>query len=241
MTGTKIVKLKLEGVGSGEKLPTIKEDPLLEYHMLFEKAPYDGNTEIFYADMLRELDRNGLSQKEIQAIVDKIPDTRETDSTLRRQYYEKVGLFMSALVEGSKDHEVKVKIRRPFNYVGFRMGENKKLTVEGNLGDHTAFGLDGGDLTIVGNTEDNTAIYMRCGSLNIKGNTGKNIGCSMVTGAINVSGNAGDNVGDRIHGGLIDVGGSIGKIGTPVDGSVEGYVGPDRYGEIRHKGVRVAP
>jgi hypothetical protein len=114
------------------------------------------------------------------------------------------GIYISALCNYTKEEEIALKLselKTEINLIGFRLPKGKRLMIEGDAGDFTGIGLEGGELVIEGNAKNWTGAGMRGGKILVK----KNIGL---------------HTGEWMMGGEIYVGGRIRGLGNIVDGKV---------------------
>ena len=101
------------------------------------------------------------------------------------------GVYISALCNHANEEEITLHLRDlnvKINLVGYRLPPDKKLIVEGNVGDFTGIGLDGGELTIEGSSKNYTGAGMKRGKLVVRHNLGFNTGHGMTGGEIIVGG-----------------------------------------------------
>jgi hypothetical protein len=131
------------------------------------------------------------------------------------------GLYISALCNYAKEEEILLKLselKTEINLLGFRLTKGKRLLIEGDAGDFTGIGLEGGDLVVEGNAKNWTGAGMRSGRILVK----KNIGL---------------HTGEWMMGGEIHVGGRVRGLGNIVEGQVferEKMVFP---GKVRHPNI----
>jgi hypothetical protein len=114
------------------------------------------------------------------------------------------GIYISALCNYAKEEEISLKLndlKTQINLLGYRLPVGKKVVVEGNLGDFTGIGMEGGELIVEGNAKNYT-------------------GAGMKSGRIRVSKNIGLHTGEWMMGGEIHVGGRVRGMGKIVDGKV---------------------
>jgi hypothetical protein len=114
------------------------------------------------------------------------------------------GIYLSALCNYTKEEYIVLKLtelRTEINLVGFRLPKGKRLIIEGDTGDFTGIGLEGGELVVEGNAKNWTGAGMRSGKILVK----KNIGL---------------HTGEWMMGGEIYVGGRVRGIGNIVEGKV---------------------
>jgi hypothetical protein len=114
------------------------------------------------------------------------------------------GVYISALCNYTTEEEIVLKLsdlKTEINLIGFRLPKGKRLMIEGDTGDFTGIGLEGGELVIDGNAKNWTGAGMRGGKILIK----KNIGL---------------HTGEWMMGGEIYVGGRVRGLGNIVEGKV---------------------
>ena len=114
------------------------------------------------------------------------------------------GIYISALCNYAKEDEIVLKLndlRTQINLLGYRLPVGKKVVVEGNLGDFTGIGMEGGELILEGNAKNYT-------------------GAGMKSGRIRIAKNIGLHTGEWMMGGEIFVGGRVRGMGKIVDGKV---------------------
>jgi hypothetical protein len=114
------------------------------------------------------------------------------------------GIYISALCNYVKEEEIVLKLselKTEINLLGFRLPKGKRLVIEGDTGDFTGIGLEGGELVVEGNAKNWTGAGMRSGKILIS----KNIGL---------------HTGEWMMGGEIYVGGRVRGLGNIVEGKV---------------------
>jgi hypothetical protein len=114
------------------------------------------------------------------------------------------GVYISALCNYAKEEEITLKLselKTEINLIGFRLPKAKRLMIEGDTGDFTGIGLEGGELMIEGNAKNWTGAGMRGGKILVK----KNIGL---------------HTGEWMMGGEIYVGGKVRGLGNIVEGKI---------------------
>ena len=107
-----------------------------------------------------------------------------------------LGLYISALINASKERCFRLDLHNyptSFHFLGFRLREDKHLSVTGDLGHFTGAGLRGGYLKVTGST-------------------GSWCGADMISGRIEVTGDAHSKIGEQMKGGQIQVCGRIQEI-----------------------------
>ncbi|MFH0860821.1 MAG: hypothetical protein V1921_06435 [Candidatus Altiarchaeota archaeon] len=220
MTGTKVIKLKLEGSTADGMLPKLK-DPVVEKALrLYDRIGYmeqGGFERVIYGEIgyhdtiLEESGGWDLNSGQIQDVITAL-EHREFGT---ERHASKTGLFVNALMLGSKEKEFRISTFTPLDYLGFRWEEPKKLTVDGDLGDHIGKQMEVGEITVRGSIGD--------------------YGCkSMTGGEITVEGNAGSFTGDFTRGGILKVGGKIAGFADQY-----GWSGYFSQGEIWESGKKV--
>jgi hypothetical protein len=130
----------------------------------------------------------------------------ELDSTDKIPYLitGPAGIYISTLCNYAKEEEIYLKLndlKTQINLLGYRLPVGKKVIVEGNLGDFTGIGLEGGELVVEGNAKNYT-------------------GAGMKSGRIRVTKNIGLHTGEWMMGGEVFVGGRVRGMGKIVDGKV---------------------
>jgi hypothetical protein len=101
------------------------------------------------------------------------------------------GVYISALCNHAAEEEISLHLRDltvKINLLGYRLPPHKKLTIEGNVGDFTGIGLDGGELIIEGSGKNYTSAGMKRGKIVVRHNLGFNTGHGMTGGDLIVGG-----------------------------------------------------
>jgi hypothetical protein len=114
------------------------------------------------------------------------------------------GIYISALCNYVQEEEIVLKLselKTEINLIGFRLPKGKRLVIEGDTGDFTGIGLEGGELVVEGNAKNWTGAGMRSGKILVR----KNIGL---------------HTGEWMMGGEIYVGGRVRGLGNIVEGKV---------------------
>jgi hypothetical protein len=114
------------------------------------------------------------------------------------------GLYVSALCNYVHEEEILLKLselKTEINLLGFRLSKGKRLVIEGDTGDFTGIGIEGGELVVEGNAKNWTGAGMRSGKILVR----KNIGL---------------HTGEWMMGGEIYVGGRVRGLGNIVEGKV---------------------
>jgi hypothetical protein len=151
-----------------------------------------------------------LAEKVVKEFEYKVEDIEEfcyeLDSTDKIPYLitGPAGIYISALCNYAQEEEIILKLndlKTQINLLGYRLPVGKKVAVEGNLGDFTGIGMEGGELAVEGNAKNYT-------------------GAGMKSGRIRVTKNIGLHTGEWMMGGEIYVGGRVRGLGKIVDGKV---------------------
>ena len=101
------------------------------------------------------------------------------------------GIYISALCNYAKEEEISLKLselKTEINLIGFRLAKGKRLIIEGDTGDFTGIGLEGGDLLVEGNAKNWTGAGMRSGKVLVRKNVGLHTGEWMMGGEIYAGG-----------------------------------------------------
>ena len=101
------------------------------------------------------------------------------------------GLYISALCNYVEEEEILLKLsdlKTEINLLGFRLPKGKRLLIEGDTGDFTGIGVEGGELVIEGNAKNWTGAGMRNGKILVRKNIGLHTGEWMMGGEIHVGG-----------------------------------------------------
>lgn len=101
------------------------------------------------------------------------------------------GLYISALCNYAEETEIVLKLselKTEINLLGFRLPRGKRLIIQGDTGDFTGIGLEGGELVVEGSAKNWTGAGMRSGKIVVKRNIGLHTGEWMMGGEIHVEG-----------------------------------------------------
>jgi hypothetical protein len=124
-----------------------------------------------------------------------------------------LGLFISALINDSKERSFKLNLhnyQNSFHFLGYRLKADKHLSVTGDMGHFTGAGLRGGYLKVTGST-------------------GSWCGADMIGGRIKITGDAHSKIGEQMKGGRIQVYGRIQEIAKlRSGGDIQGKQGQNR-------------
>jgi hypothetical protein len=101
------------------------------------------------------------------------------------------GLYISALCNHVSEQEILLKLselKTEINLLGFRLSKGKRLVIEGDTGDFTGIGVEGGELIVEGNAKNWTGAGMRSGTILVRKNMGLHTGEWMMGGEIYAGG-----------------------------------------------------
>lgn len=101
------------------------------------------------------------------------------------------GVYISALSNYAKEEEIELKLselKTEINLIGFRLPKGKRLKIDGDTGDFTGIGMEGGELLVEGSAKNWTGAGMRSGRISVKKNIGLHTGEWMMGGEIHVGG-----------------------------------------------------
>jgi hypothetical protein len=114
------------------------------------------------------------------------------------------GLYISALCNYAREDEIVLRLselKTEINLLGFRLPRGRRLVIDGDGGDFTGIGLEGGELVVEGHARNWTGAGMRSGRIAV----GKNIGL---------------HTGEWMTGGEIHVAGRVRGVGNIVEGKI---------------------
>ncbi|MFH0860820.1 MAG: hypothetical protein V1921_06430 [Candidatus Altiarchaeota archaeon] len=238
MTGTKVVKLKLEDGSISGKLPPLKDKfigsfvekasdlfvnaRLLEFHNGESRIAYQKA----YKWLLDETKNVNVSPEELQEIFSRL-DQRYGGS---EEYSFDAGFILTALVQNSSHNDFRIRSAIGYDFLGYSLKKGKKITFEGSAGCWTGHSLDGGTLIVEDSVSSWAGSGMTGGYIEVGKNAGGWLGDSMKGGEIRVKGDSDAYTGERMEGGKI-----------MVDGKIEGISKEYRRGEIWEGGVRRRP
>ena len=117
-------------------------------------------------------------------------------------FHDWAGIFLSALINTSKDKEIRVctsHLESEISALGFL--NHKDIVVEGNGGSHLGIFMWKGSI-IVNSTSNCIGRYMRGGKITVNGDGGEVVGCDLKGGEIWVNGNI-ISLSDLIDGGNV--------------------------------------
>ncbi|MFH0860804.1 MAG: hypothetical protein V1921_06350 [Candidatus Altiarchaeota archaeon] len=209
MTGTKIIKLKLDGMDALEGLPKLRDDSVVDsaYKKFLDILGNERIPEFRDAanDAMRGLNVRG---SQLQMIYDLL----EGECSRVSDFNSMAGLFLTSLMQNSTDKKFRLKINRPLNFLGNPLTGGKELTIEGDVGDATGAHMEDCKIRVNGSAGEYTGANMKRGVIEVTGYVDSKTGHRMEDGTINVGGDAGDLTGLDMKGNsLIAVGGCCGN------------------------------
>ncbi|MFH0860828.1 MAG: hypothetical protein V1921_06470 [Candidatus Altiarchaeota archaeon] len=263
MTGTKIVKLKLENANAPGRLPSLRESTAEKVLSVFMATEYVEPDECYlsFREQTKDLNVTSSQLQKIIRALERGHIKNTTDS-------HKAGMLVSAFIQNSTETEFHIQSKIPLGCVGYRLQGDKKITIEGDYGDatgwemksgsihvkghagmHPGIAMEGGTIIVDGNAGLGTGYVMSGGKIHVKGNVGEETGYKMSNGTIEVDGSSRDQTGFGMHGGTLHIGGNAGKetgndMGggiIKVDGKISGISGSYKKGEIWEAEVKVRP
>ncbi|MFH0860827.1 MAG: hypothetical protein V1921_06465 [Candidatus Altiarchaeota archaeon] len=235
MTGTKVVKLKLEDAGGGN-LPKLKDTVLaiLETaYKSFEHKPEDVRSDryAFALASLVGVDANearvrskktlismsnvNCDERTIQAFIDKSLISHQREG----EFQGKAGIFLNALISTSPEEKLTLdlrKLKRMNNLCSFM--EDKDVTLIGDVGDWTAYAAWSGKVTIKGNAGNGTGCALIGATVIVEGDAGDDTARSAEGGEIHIKGDCGMHTGEFMKGGKLLVNGKIAELSDKIKG-----------------------
>ncbi|MFH0860825.1 MAG: hypothetical protein V1921_06455 [Candidatus Altiarchaeota archaeon] len=209
MTGTKVVKLNLEGGGLADQLPKLagfNDAIIADAHKVFDQTPHYASPSAYFRALVEDTGGLDVPSSQMQRVLDKsLEKYRHTG-----EYLGRAGFLISALIQNSSDKRFRLTVKEPLHVLGYGLGRGKELVVDGNLGDFTGSYLDGGRVIVNGSVASMAGDCMSAGELIVNGDVGERAGLSMKGGKIGVKGNASDELGGWMEGGIITVDGNVG-------------------------------
>ncbi|MFH0860836.1 MAG: hypothetical protein V1921_06510 [Candidatus Altiarchaeota archaeon] len=210
MSGTKVVKLKLDGDGPSQKLPKLKEPPIEDTLKLYDRLEVDADFlyKREYADMLKAAGGVNLMPEQMQEVLSEL-EKKHGDE---KNYPKKAGLFITALIQNSSQERFELDAKKALSYVGCRLKGGKDIKIKGVLGDYTGAEMEDGSITVLGSASDSTGRDMRGGKIHVEGSVNGYTGMQMKAGEITVMGHAGDCTGHLMENGKIKVMQDVGRL-----------------------------
>ncbi|MFH0860812.1 MAG: hypothetical protein V1921_06390 [Candidatus Altiarchaeota archaeon] len=266
MTGTKVVKLRLDEEGSVGRLPNLMDAVVEKAVSVFARRNYftlakDGGEA--YDHMLKDVQGFDVSRSQLQGILGMLEE-KYKHSPWR---FTMIGPFLSALVEKSHENEFELVLTDKVQSIGYRLRDGKRITcigdvgsagdkmsgglimVKGDIGDLMGRDMTGGKIIVAGGAGNQTGYHMSGGEIEIKKSARDYPGCNMSGGKIKIGENAGNYAGFNMSKGEIHIlgnanigagsGMSGGKI--TVDGRIFGLIRDVKGGEIWEGGTQIWP
>lgn len=115
------------------------------------------------------------------------------------------GIYVSALINRLDEDRIVLRLndfQKRFHMLGYRLPADKTLIIQGDAGDFTGTGLDGGHLVVEGAVGNWCGAGMLRGEILVSGSAGWKTGEWMKAGQIHVQGYI-QNVGHNILGGKV--------------------------------------
>jgi len=192
-----------------------------------------------YDAISQRKDLRGISGKDIQAFSIALERFQGEE-----KFSTKAGLFLSALINNSRDVDVVIHTAHLTEQIGWLGYHNtKNIIVEGDIGDSLGSSMESGSITVDGSAGDFLGSWMKGGSITVKGDAGEEPGFQMFEGKIIVEGNSGNSVGSFMIGGSISVGGNAGdRVGQSMTGGsviVEGSAGDNLGNSMKGGAITV--
>jgi hypothetical protein len=207
--GTKITASKRFGRYKREDRKVVKEyaDERCEVLDVFIKALRavsigdiinEGNAEERYYGMvsnlsiLKGLDYSALDVERLTIVLPELVNKILDESSCSEREFElanRVGLFMSALINNGKDDKYVLRLEYlplKLHYLGYQ--NRKKALVKGDGGENCGFDMEGGRLMIEGNVYDGVGSWMKGGVIIVNGDAGMFVGREMLDGEIHLNG-----------------------------------------------------
>ncbi|MFH0860867.1 MAG: hypothetical protein V1921_06665 [Candidatus Altiarchaeota archaeon] len=225
MTGTKIIKLKLEEGRASETLPQLMGDDLMAAVKIFKRIEYGGNMHDYYDEALKATKKMNI----VPAAMMELPNLLKQEHSSEENYGVTAGLYMTALMQNSPYSMFTVPNMPEVDGLGFKLKGDKRIIALGYVGKSLGSHMEGGSIHVMQSATDDVGLGMRGGEIRIDGNAGHRIGSRMEKGKITVIGYGCDKVADGMKGGKIEIGGSVGRgLGSHMEGGeihVKGDVG----------------
>ncbi|MFH0860798.1 MAG: hypothetical protein V1921_06320 [Candidatus Altiarchaeota archaeon] len=210
MTGTKIVKLKLEDGGAADRLPKLRTHTVDAALSLWDSIEYrstDYSRDV-YEKLLEETRDFNVTNEDIQAIADRL----EKNFSKKDDIYSphKAGILLTVIMQNSSENAFRLKTKTPLSYLGYRLFGGKKITIEGNVDENVGRHMRDGHIHVKGSTGMNAGHGMRNSTIRIDKYGGYWLGREMGEGGeIYVGGDASQNIGQEMTGGKIEVTGNV--------------------------------
>lgn len=207
------------------RVPNVKEDKALQ---MLKEAWKGYNYDRFNYDVaLGAIGKLEYSAKDVEKFsIALIGLQNEEHFSQKLHFFQKAGLFLSALINNCKDTDFVIHTQHLIKGIGeLGLMNTKNIIVNGNAGDNVGQEMEGGSIMINGNVGKTAGNFMRGGSITVNGDADQYLGFYMQSGTITVTGNAGEDVGLSMKGGEIHLLGDYESISNDIEG-----------GKIYHKG-----
>ncbi|MFH0860865.1 MAG: hypothetical protein V1921_06655 [Candidatus Altiarchaeota archaeon] len=249
MTGTKVIKLRLDEGGTPEKLPELKQDVVGAVLKFMEDTAYRfsfGDQPDEYYDKALDATRGlNATSDQVQQLLETLEHKIEEEEAsvppegkpinvpagCYLKYKMGSGPVLSALMNNSSHEKFELATRLPISNLGYKLSGGRKITVNGDLGSHTGAKMSDGIIKVNGKVESCTGAGMSGGTIHITKGAGDSAGLGMIDGTIKVDGSVRNETGLAMKGGKIIIGRNAGeKTGDNMAGgeiTVRGNTGKD--------------
>ncbi|MFH0860781.1 MAG: hypothetical protein V1921_06235 [Candidatus Altiarchaeota archaeon] len=205
MTGTKIVKLKLEG-GGDEKLPKLMVEPAIEKALKLCNSQELGVYYKFRQSVIEGSRGFDFDSKQVQKLIYALEAQHGDD----KDYTQKAGVFLSAIMQGSTVKEFNITVVKPLDWLCYMLEGGKNVTINGTVGANLGDQMKDGKITVNGDAGMSVGNEAFGGRIIVNGNAGEFVGNGMAGGNVLVKGNAAGRAGYKMEAGDITIAGSCG-------------------------------
>jgi hypothetical protein len=202
-------KYKPEEEKAVRKAEVVEDETLKQLKTIWRKARHDyyvdwGGPYWHISDMLKRLDYSASDVEKFSLILAEFQG--------QKHFYEKAGLFLSALINNGKDSDYVIHTLHLSVRIALLGYENtKNITVNGDLDHDVGLVMQSGSITVNGNVGDSCGNMMRGGTITIEGDAGREVGSKMVRGSIYLNGHYGTTSRQRGHGKIYHNGKEVGR------------------------------
>ncbi|MFA5856850.1 MAG: hypothetical protein WC867_05805 [Candidatus Pacearchaeota archaeon] len=237
------------------------ENKVNEIIKIYDEHVYNKNIRCpDFFKLNKEFDRQYTSD-EIQEFVNRV----EMGSKLKN-FNDYLGLFISSLINNSKEEIIKLKLNFLYakvndlgaynqktliingnvgNSLGWNNQENGLIELNGNCGENAGVCMNGGMIVINGNCDESPGTRMCGGYIEINGDCEKAVGWGMENGKIKINGNTKDHIGHSMNNGYIILNGNCGYESAwnmqngriDINGKYGSIADNIKKGDIYHKGL----
>ncbi|MFH0860816.1 MAG: hypothetical protein V1921_06410 [Candidatus Altiarchaeota archaeon] len=224
MTGTKVVKLKLDGSGKSKELPSLMDGVVEKAAAIVgELEPLVGGWNHVYEHIEEKTRRMHVTPKQLQDMIEigehqYLIEIGEHPYSEVEKYSWKMGLLVSALINSSPHDNFTVKTEIPLCYLGYRLKEGKKITVESKVDESVGRENMGGHIHVKKNAGWYAGADMRTGLLEIDGDAGRATGARMKGGELHVKGDTEFDTAVEMEGGKLIIDGKAMGAGHSIKG-----------------------